>query len=126
LCIELSNLFCSIFESEGLRSAMFLTNNHAWPAVLLPNGEYLPIESTMLGTAGYEAAVQTAMANTIAHLNGGQWSFTDDQGRMQSHSVIPMGVLDIRTLHQAGIKPIELNENPDLRRRLDDVLARAE
>lgn len=126
LCIELSNLFCSIFEAEGLQSAMFLTNNHAWPAVIMPDGSYLPVESTMVGTATFDQAVQAAVPNTNAHLSGGQWSYTDQEGKLHSHSVIPMGVLHLRELHAQGIEPIELKENPDLRRRLDEVLARAE
>lgn len=129
LCIELSNLFASICASEGLTAHIFFTSGHAWPAVRLHDGSFLPVESTLLGEKSYEEAKQHAWINTMAHLNGGYFEFQDADGKTLSHSITPMQNMDIKMIHDMGIRPVELPDSPDLRKRIDtlfDQVAAAE
>ncbi|MCB1100567.1 MAG: hypothetical protein KDN22_33705, partial [Verrucomicrobiae bacterium] len=121
LCIELSNLFASICSSEGLRSQIFLTNNHAWPAVQLSDGTYLAVEATMLGTGTFEQAFEVGFMSTMAHLNGGYFETKTQDGQTVSKSLVPMQIMDVKTVHDLGIRPVELADSPELRERIDTL-----
>ena len=121
LCIELWNLFASICSSEGLRSQIFLTNNHAWPAVQLSDGSYLAVEATMLGTGTFEQAFEVGFMSTMAHLNGGYFETKTQDGQTVSKSLVPMQIMDVKTVHDLGIRPVELADSPELRERIDTL-----
>ena len=58
-CIDLAILWASAAESVGLKPYIAIIPGHAFPIIELPNGNQLPIESTMIGTGTLEEAVQT-------------------------------------------------------------------
>lgn len=60
-CIDLAILWASAAESVGLKPFIAVIPGHAFPIVELPNGNRLPIESTMIGTATLEEAVQQGL-----------------------------------------------------------------
>ena len=56
-CIDLTIFYASVCEASGLRSVVFLPLGHAFPAVILPDGELLPVESTLIRRGTFEDAV---------------------------------------------------------------------
>jgi hypothetical protein len=64
-CIDLAILYASVAEAVGLEPVVYLVPGHCFPAVLLPESHtVLPVETTMIGRAGFEDAVKAAGAKT--------------------------------------------------------------
>lgn len=62
-CIDLAILWASAAESVGLKPYIAVIPGHAFPIIELPNGNKLPIESTMIGSASLEEAVKKGLEN---------------------------------------------------------------
>jgi hypothetical protein len=89
-CIEGTLLFASAFESLGMRPVVILVPGHAFVGVRLWDNDdtILPIETTMVGTDPYKAAVTTAITELNQYLSQGQAT-----------------IVDIAVLRQLGIMP---------------------
>jgi hypothetical protein len=121
LCVELAILFASIAEAAGLHPLIMTTSGHAWPVIQVEGG-YIPIEATAIGMPGmgekhkpasFEEAIKDGQKNLGAWLRGGN----NDIG-------VTIGAFDIIELHQRGIVPPELPDDPALRQKIDDTFAR--
>lgn len=119
LCIELSTLFCSVAMSAGLDCGIFLTSGHAWPAIIA-GGTIYPIESTGIGGKGiggslsFEKALQAGMENVKVWSAGGN-------GRIG----VQIAFLDISKLQSEGIRPPALKDDPNLRKKIDELISKA-
>ncbi len=61
-CIDGALLFASAFEAIGMQSAIAILPGHALVVVRTqPEGDYFPIETTMVGTHGFYEAVSRGM-----------------------------------------------------------------
>lgn len=89
-CIEGTLLFASAFESLGMRPVVILVPGHAFVGVRLWDNDdtILPIETTMVGTDPYKAAVTTAIGELNQYLSQGQAT-----------------IVDIAVLRQLGVTP---------------------
>jgi hypothetical protein len=64
-CIELTLLMDAIAETYSVPTAVFLKRGHAIPMIQLPeSGNWIPIESTMVGNANAKDALKSA-ANEV-------------------------------------------------------------
>ncbi len=101
-CIDLAILFGSAAQAVGLEPVLFLVPGHCFPAVRLPSGQLLPIEATLLGSAGFEKAVQTGMKNMEKAIRSGEFY-----------------AVEVQQLQAQGIRPLELPPvEPDFLDRL--------
>ena len=62
-CIDLSILWASVAKAVGLEVNIALVWGHAYPVIELPEGQLLPIESTMMGKYSFEEAVDMGIDN---------------------------------------------------------------
>ncbi|MBI4880986.1 MAG: SEL1-like repeat protein [Planctomycetes bacterium] len=68
-CIELTSLYCSMAHAVGLNPYMVLIPGHAFPAVDLPDGGFVAVETTgvgggqRFGSTPWDQVVQSAMGN---------------------------------------------------------------
>lgn len=111
-CIELTCLYCSMVQAIGLKTYMVLIPGHAFPAVQLPSGNYLPVESTGVGggkrygTSSFEQVVQIATEN---------YQKAEQDGRII--------VVDIESAWNRGVSNPELEAVPaDILQRWGTVL----
>ena len=47
-CVDLAILYASVCEAVGLETILVLIPGHAFPVIILPNGELLPVECTAI------------------------------------------------------------------------------
>jgi hypothetical protein len=127
LCVELATLFASIAQSAGLQPVILTTEQHAYPAIKVGDS-VIPFEATAVGMPGrgqraasFEQAVAIGQANLEAWLQGRGESVID--GKVVMTPGMPIGWYDIAELHQQGIVPPELADDPVLKQRIDDTLA---
>lgn len=129
LCVELATLFASIAQAAGLEPVILTTEHHAYPAIKFGN-DVIPIEATAVGMPGrgkeygaasFEQAMLVGQANKEAWLAGRGQSFANDKLVMEPG--LPIGWYDIADLHQQGIVPPELADDPVLKQKIDDTLA---
>lgn len=65
-CVDLAILYASVCETVGLKTLIVTIPGHAFPVVILPSGQLLPVESTGLGGAAvgqyssFDQAVEVA------------------------------------------------------------------
>ncbi len=115
LCIELATLFCSVAQSAGLNCGIFVTSRHAFPAIIA-GGNIIPIEATGIGGEGiggrmdFKKAVQLGMKEAQAFFAGGN----SDIGAA-------IAFLNIGKLQGEGIRPPDLKDNPDLKKKIDKL-----
>ena len=65
-CIDLSIFYASVFEAVGLDAIVYMTTNHAFPALRLPESKtVIPIEATFLKTESFEHSVEVAQRNVL-------------------------------------------------------------
>jgi hypothetical protein len=57
----------------------------------------------------------------MAHLNGGYFETKTQDGQTVSKSLVPMQIMDVKTVHDLGIRPVELADSPELRERIDTL-----
>ena len=94
-CIDLSILWASVAKSVGLKAHIALVWGHAYPVIELPQGELLPIESTMLGKHSFQEAVNVGFDN-LASPQGGL-----------------LILADIQSLEAAGVRSLDLPKLDD-------------
>ena len=97
-CVDASVMMASIFRRIGLRPVLFFAPGHCFVAVYdaAQGGQLIPIETTMLGTAPFTAALNSGLKELAAatpNLNSPGYS-----------------AVDIALARQAGVKPIEYEE----------------
>jgi hypothetical protein len=99
-CLEGTILFATMLEAIGLRPIIVLVPGHAfvgWHATradgVKPGADRLFLETTMVGSAPFEAAVKTAMQRAALELKSGNV----DRGTSQ--------LIELTDLRQGGIKP---------------------
>jgi len=120
LCVELSTLFCSVAISAGLNCGIFLTSKHAFPGIITQESVY-PIEATAIGGQGigkvhsFQEALQMGIRNFQAWAAGGN----PDIG-------IQIGFVDVNRLQSEGIRPPELPDDVNLRKKIDELFAKFE
>jgi hypothetical protein len=127
LCVELATLFASIAQAAGLQPVILTTEQHAYPAIKVGNS-VIPFEATAVGMPGrgqrpasFEQAVAIGQANLEAWMQGRGQSVAD--GKVVMEPGMPIGWYDIAELHQQGIVPPELPDDPALKQKIDDTLA---
>ena len=61
-CVDLAILWASVCEAVGLETILVVIPGHAFPVVILPDGRFLPIESTLIsgpqGAADFDQALE--------------------------------------------------------------------
>ncbi len=115
LCIELSTLFCSVAESAGLDTVIFITQNHAFPGIIVGN-QIIAIEATGVRGAGlggslsFKQAIEVGTKNAQQFMNG-----------MPVNGALPIAMLHINDLHAKGYRPPDLQDDPTLRKKIDEI-----
>jgi len=87
-CLDTSIFLAAVAMSQGLNAYILLIPGHAIPIIVLPSGQLLPIESTMLGgKAGFEEAVEAAVEEVQRALQGPH--LLVNVGEMQASGIVP-------------------------------------
>jgi hypothetical protein len=89
-CIDLAILWASTCEAVGLHTVLVVIPGHCFPAVYLPEGQLVAIESTVIGKCDFNKAVEIGQK--------------DLQQANQGESI----VADILTLRKSGIMSLDL------------------
>lgn len=90
-CVDLAILYASVCETVGLKTLIIVIPGHAFPVVILPSGQLLPIEATGVGGAAvgrsmsFEEAVNAGKKN-IRELEMGRYFVVNVQ-ELQSQGV---------------------------------------
>jgi hypothetical protein len=97
-CVDASVLMASIFRRIGLRPVLFFAPGHCFVAVYdaAQGGQLIPIETTLLGTSPFTAALSAGgreLAAATPNLNSPGYC-----------------AVDIALARQAGVKPIEYED----------------
>ncbi len=77
-CIELTSLYCSMAHAIGLNPYMVLVPGHAFPAVDLPDGGFVAVETTgvgggqRFGSTPWDQVLQSAMENYQKNMEKGE------------------------------------------------------
>ncbi len=117
LCVELSLLFCSVAQSAGLNSGIFCTSRHAFPAIIA-NGNIIPLEATGIGGEGlggrmsFKKALETGMKEAQMFFQGGSPQIG-----------VAIKFLPIGQLQGQGLRPPDLKDDPDLKKKIDKMFA---
>lgn len=90
-CIDLTILFASACDAVGLEPLAFVIPGHAFPAVRLPNGKIIAIESTMIGRKSCDEAYKRGMEQMEAAVKDGR-----------------VHIVEIRKLHEMGVRALDL------------------
>ncbi|BEP17309.1 hypothetical protein PYJP_06610 [Pyrofollis japonicus] len=94
-CIDTAIFFASLAMSQGLKAYIVLMPAHAFPIIVLPSGQLVPIESTALNLkVSFEEAVKYGIRTAQMAFSG------------------PHIVVDVAALQAQGIAPPELPELP--------------
>ncbi len=94
-CMDTSIFFAALAMSQGLKAAIVFMPGHAIPVIILPSGQWLPIESTELRRGvSFQQAVSMGRQNLQRAMAG------------------PHIVVDIAAMQAAGIVPPELPPLP--------------
>jgi hypothetical protein len=93
-CIDLAILWASACEAVGLNPVLILVPGHCFPAVELPGGQVVAIESTTLGKATFDKSVEIGMKE-LAEARQGSALF-----------------VNIRDLRKAGVQCLDLPSVP--------------
>ena len=120
LCVELSTLFCSISMSAGLQCGIFVTSQHAFPAII-SGGQIIPLEATGIGGEGiggrmdFQKAINTGMKEMQLFAQG-----------MPSQIGTPIAFLNIGKLQSEGLRPPDLQDDNNLRKKIDELFNKLE
>jgi len=93
-CVDLAILWASVCEAVGLQTILIVIPGHAFPVIILPDGRFLPIESTLI--SGPEGAAQFSQA-----LEAGLKQLSEL--RVGMHYVV-----NVREMQQQGVVSPEL------------------
>ncbi len=115
LCIELSLLFCSVAQSAGLESGIFVTNQHAFPAVMV-QGNIIPIEST--GVGGEKIGGRMSFKKALEAGEKEAQMFFQGGGPQIG---VPIKFLPISKLQSEGLRPPDLKDSPELKKKIDGM-----
>lgn len=92
-CIDGALVFASAFEAIGFEPIIYFIPGHAFVGIRLqPGGEVLPIETTMVSTGDFEAAVRSAQSSVMQH-----------KGKSELYMEI-----DVKQMRRIGITPVNL------------------
>ncbi len=94
-CIDLAILWASVAKAVGLRTHIAMVWGHAYPIIELPGGNFLPIESTLIGKSTFDEAVNVGIKNFANPKRG---------------LII---VADIESLEAAGVRSLDLPKIDD-------------
>ncbi len=114
-CIDLAILYASVCETVGLKTLIIVIPGHAFPVVILPSGQLLPIEATGVGGAAvgrsmsFEEAVNAGKKN-IRELEMGRYFVVNVQElQSQGVSTPELSKLPADILKQWGYKsPVDM------------------
>jgi hypothetical protein len=90
-CIDLAILYGSVCEAVGLRPVLTLIPGHCFPAVYLPSGSILAVETTAVGKRSFEDACK---------IGGEEF--------VKARRELPAYFVDIEELHNQGVYGLEL------------------
>lgn len=96
-CIDLAILYASVIEAAGLQAHLILVKGHCFPAVTLPSGKVVYIETTFCAAGTWEKSQDFRAAMKAAEATHAQ--------SMASQQLID---IDISLLRKHGMKPTEL------------------
>ena len=120
LCVELSTLFCSIALSAGLQCGIFVTSQHAFPAIIA-GGQIIPLEATGIGGEGIGGRMDFKKA-----LNTGMKEMQLFSQGYPSQIGTPIAFLNIGTLQGQGLRPPDLQDDFNLRKKIDELFKKVE
>ena len=120
LCVELSTLFCSIALSAGLQCGIFVTSQHAFPAIIA-GGQIIPIEATGIGGEGIGGRMDFKKA-----LNTGMKEMQLFSQGYPSQIGTPIAFLNIGMLQGQGLRPPDLQDDFNLRKKIDELFKKVE
>ncbi len=120
LCIELSILYASIMMNAGMDPVIFLIPGHAYPGFKM-NGNYYAIEATGIGGEGLaDKNNPTGKMTTDQALQVGMKEIQEFVKGMQSGDD-RYKVIDVRASIKRGAVAMELKDDPNLRRNVDEI-----
>lgn len=114
LCIELSILYASVMMAAGMDAVIFLVPGHAYPGFRMNNNFYA-IESTSIGGEGMggrstsDEALKSGMEQLQEFI--GKAMAGDDRYE----------IIDIRQAQKNGAIAMELQDDPFLRQKIDEI-----
>lgn len=120
LCVELSTLFCSIALSAGLQCGIFVTSQHAFPAIIAGN-QVIPLEATGIGGEGIGGRMDFKKA-----LNTGMKEMQLFSQGYPSQIGTPIAFLNIGMLQGQGLRPPDLQDDFNLRKKIDELFKKVE
>lgn len=89
-CIDLAILWASVAKAVGLKAHIMVVPGHAFPVIELNSGNYMPIETTMIGRGTFVEATQAGVANYQEGLEGDYY------------------LVNIDSLQEQGIRSLDL------------------
>jgi pSer/pThr/pTyr-binding forkhead associated (FHA) protein len=116
LCIEFSCMYASIFQCEGLEPVIFMIPGHAFPGVRF-NGQFYAIEATAVNGEGLGG-----IKNPIQAFERGMQEMNECLTKMQLGDP-RYKILDVKSLQQRGVQPMELKDNTFMRTKVDELAA---
>ncbi len=91
-CVDLAILYASVCEAVGLETLLVVVPGHSFPAVILPGGEILPVESTAIsgpkGAAPFDKAVEIGLKQ-LSQLRVGMYYMVDVEAMRKQGVVSP-------------------------------------
>jgi len=97
-CIDLAICYAALLQSGGLKTVLITIPGHAFPAVRMPGGQLVAVETTMLSAPGkakpFSDAVKMGMKE-LGELKPGQFS-----------------IVDVKKLRDAGVTEPQLPQPP--------------
>lgn len=96
-CVDLAILFASVVEAAGLEAHLVSIPGHCFPAVKLPGGDMVYVETTGCGAGTLPKSLDFKTAQGIARAN-----YIENMG---AQTIID---INIRLLRKHGMKPTEL------------------
>ena len=120
LCVELSTLFCSIAMSAGLQCGIFVTSQHAFPAIIA-GGQIIPLEATGIGGEGIGGRMDFKKA-----LNTGMKEMQLFSQGVPSQIGTPIAFLNIGKLQGEGLRPPDLQDDFNLRKKIDELFKKVQ
>lgn len=91
-CVDLAILYASVCEAVGLETILIVIPGHAFPVVILPDGRFLPVESTTIsgpdGATPFDKALQIGLQQ-LSELRTGMYYAVNVQAMQQQGVVSP-------------------------------------
>ena len=119
-CIDLAILYASVCQSVGLEPVLYVTPGHCFPAIQLPDGRVMAVETTMVGSADKNVLtdarrLELAKKAFVSACQEGKKKLLATR-RNETPSI----EIRVRTLQKDGIYPLDLpSHGQDLLAGLD-------